>query len=184
MRGAAPDTLPASLHRPSARGHEATFLRHWRLLGLGHDIGTAWRRGPGVWRDIAIASWELALANWEFRRTPWGELALLLAADMTEGSKALTALQRSLVERVAYAVPIMGLRVPWRSDCVVQALAARRWLARRKIASSICIGVRKDEQGFQAHAWLRVGDRIVTGGDISSYSELPPSRVPQGLFAR
>jgi len=181
MRRAAPDTSPASLHRPLASGHEAIFLRHWRLLGLGQDIGTAWRRGPGLWRDIAIASWELAFANWQFRRTPSGELALRPAADATEG---LTALQRSLVERVAYAVPIMGLRVPWRSDCVVQALAARRWLARGKIASSICIGVRKDEHGFQAHAWLRVGDRIVTGGDISSYSELPPSRVPQGLFAR
>ena len=78
----------------------------------------------------------------------------------------------------------MGLRVPWRSDCVVQALAARRWLARGGVGSTVCVGVRKDEQGFQAHAWLKAAGRVVTGGDISSYAELPPSRLPEELFAR
>ena len=150
-------------------------------MGLGQDIGTAWRRGPRVWRDVAIACWELARANAAFRRTPPGELPLL--AD-DEGGAPLTAPQQSLVERVAYVVPIMGLRVPWRSDCVVQALAARRWLARGGVGSSLRIGVRNDAQGFHAHAWLRVGERIVTGGDVSSYAELPPSRIDRGLFAR
>lgn len=153
-------------------------------MGLGHDIGTAWRRGPGVWRDVAIASWELALANVAFRRTPPGELPLLPPADGAGAGAALTARQRLLVDRIAYAVPIMGRRVPWRADCVVQALAARRWLARSGIGSDVCIGVRNDEQGFHAHAWLKVGDRIVTGGDISTYAELPPSRMPRDLFAR
>ena len=81
-------------------------------------------------------------------------------------------------------VAIMGLRVPWRSDCVVQALAARRWLARGGVDSDVCIGVRNDAQGFQAHAWLKVGERIVTGGDVSSYAELPPARLHRDLFAR
>jgi hypothetical protein len=150
-------------------------------VGLGHDIGTAWRRGPRGWRDVAVACWELARANAAFRRTPASELPLL--AD-DRGGEPLTARQRELIERVAYIVPIMGLRVPWRSDCVVQALAARRWLARGGVGSNLCIGVRSDAQGFQAHAWLRVGERIVTGGDISSYAELPPSRVERGLFAQ
>jgi hypothetical protein len=151
-------------------------------VGLAHDIGTAWRRGPGVWRDVAIATWQLALANAAFRHTPPDKLPLLPPAGAA--GEALTGRQQALVERVAYAVPIMGLRVPWRSDCVVQALAARRWLARGDIAARICIGVRKDEQGFAAHAWLKVGERIVTGGDVSSYAELPPSRIDRGLFAR
>ena len=137
------------------------------MAGLAQDIRTAWRRGPGAWRDVAIASWELALANVAFRRTPPGELPLLRRA-----------------QRVAYMVPIMGERMPWRSDCVVQALAARRWLARGGIASNVCIGVRKDARDLQAHAWLKVGERIVTGGDVSTYAELPPSRLHRSLFAR
>lgn len=136
-----------------------------------------------MWRDVAIAGWELALANLAFRRTPPGELPLL-ARDGNGASRPLTARQQALVERVAYAVPIMGLRVPWRSDCVVQALAARRWLGRGGVAAEICIGVRNDAAGFQAHAWLKVGERIVTGGDVSAYAELPRSRVDRGLFAR
>lgn len=137
-----------------------------------------------MWRDVAVAAWELALANRAFRRTPPGELPLL-ARDEGEGAaEALTVQQQALLERVAYAVPVMGLRVPWRSDCLVQALAARRWLARGGIGSNIRIGVRNEGQGFEAHAWLKVGDRIVTGGDVSAYAELPASRVPRGLFAR
>ena len=153
-------------------------------MALGHDIGTAWRRGPRVWADVLVAAWELALANRAFRLTPPGALPLLRREGGIEPRPALTARQQRLVERVAYAVPIMGLRVPWRADCVVQALAARRWLARRGIGSNVHIGVRNDPLGFQAHAWLKVGERIVTGGDISAYAELPPSRLDRGLFAR
>ena len=150
-------------------------------MGLVHDMATAWRGGPGVWRDVVVAVWELALANRAFRRTPIDRLAVLTGHD---GAKPLTAPQQALIDRVAYAVPIMGLRMPWRSDCVVQALAARRWLARGGIDSRVCIGVRKDAAGFQAHAWLKVGERVVTGGDVSAYAELPPSRADRGLFAR
>jgi len=153
-------------------------------VGLGRDIGTAWRRGPRVWRDVAIAVWELALANAAFRNTPPDRLPLLPREGVLNKRAMLTPHEQALVERVAYAVPIMGLRVPWRSDCVVQALAARRWLARGGIDSDLCIGVRNDDKGFEAHAWLKVGERIVTGGDISPYAELPPSRRPRDLFAR
>lgn len=182
MKWAPPDTRdrrPRSTTR--LPGNSGTRVKR---LGLGHDIRTAWRRGPRVWGDVLIAIWELALANRAFRRTPTGELPLLPRDTGGEPRPALTAAQQGLVERVAYAVPIMGLRVPWRADCVVQALAARRWLARGGIGSNVHIGVRNDDQGFQAHAWLRVGERVVTGGDISAYAELPPSRIDRGLFAR
>jgi hypothetical protein len=86
----------------------------------------------------------------------------------------------TIVERVAFAIPAIALRVPWRSDCMVQAMAAQNWLARYKIPSTMTIGVRKDvpsalgpsglgPSGFGAHAWLAVGDFLVTGGDISGY---------------
>ena len=152
-------------------------------MGLAHDIRKAWRGGPAVWRDALVAVAELALANVAFRRTPPSRLPLL-PRGAGGGEATLSPRQQALIERVAYAVPIMGLRVPWRSDCVVQALAARRWLARGGVDSDVCIGVRNDAQGFQAHAWLKVGERIVTGGDVSSYAELPPARLHRDLFAR
>jgi hypothetical protein len=95
--------------------------------------------------------------------------------------QSLSERQRALVERVAYTLPVMGLRTPWRSDCLVQALAGRHWLARAGIAADIRLGVRT-EADFGAHAWLKVGERVVTGGDVSTYAELPPARVRRELF--
>jgi hypothetical protein len=87
------------------------------------------RRGPVVWADLARAVAELAIAN---RRLSTGNMRELIGPARTAQQAAspgeLTDAQRRLVARVAYAVPVMGLRVPWRSDCLVQALAAKRWL--------------------------------------------------------
>ena len=144
------------------------------------DLGTAWRRGPRVWGDLVRASWELAHANRRFRRLTPRELHVLDSGpDGPE--QALSASQRALVERVAYALPVMGLRMPWRSDCLVQAVAARRWLASAGVAADICLGVVKDEADFRAHAWSKVGERIVTGGDVAEYAQLPPARGRPGL---
>ena len=153
------------------------------ILRLWRDIAVAIRRGPVVWVDALVSIWELALANRALRRTPPGQLPLLCRHNLRHEGASLSPRQAALLERVAYAVPVMGSRVPWRSDCLIQALAARRWLARASVPSDVCIGVRKDEQGFLAHAWLKVGERIVTGGDISSYAELPPAQIGRIPFS-
>lgn len=86
----------------------------------------------------------------------------------------------ALVERVAFAVPRAAARVPWRADCWVQAMAAQAWLAGEGVASHIYIGVRQDRGGFEAHAWLRKDDRIVTGGEVEGFVPLvtPATPVP------
>lgn len=81
--------------------------------------------------------------------------------------------QSALVERVAFVVPRVAARLPWRADCLVQALAAQRWLNREGIATQMTLGVpREKPTTFEAHAWLSAGDRIVTGGDVSGYVPL------------
>ena len=77
------------------------------------------------------------------------------------------------LDRIAFAIRAMGARVPWRSDCLVQALAAQHWLARRGYGSTIHIGVKASEAPIDAHAWLKVGDRILIGGDVDGYAEFP-----------
>lgn len=81
--------------------------------------------------------------------------------------------QAALVDRVAYVIPRVAARLPWRADCLVQALAAERWLARAGIATMLTLGVpRAKRPEFEAHAWLSAGDRIVTGGDVRGYVPL------------
>ena len=75
--------------------------------------------------------------------------------------------------RIGYVLPRISARLPWRSDCLVQALAARRWLLASGLASEIRIGVeRPDNADFGAHAWLVRDGHVITGGDISRYSLL------------
>ena len=53
---------------------------------------------------------------------------------------------------------------PWTSNCLAQALAAQRMLHRRRLPSTLYIGVAKPaDQPLTAHAWLCCGEAFVTG---------------------
>jgi hypothetical protein len=66
--------------------------------------------------------------------------------------------------------------VPWKGTCLVQALAAQRWLARLGISSEIVLGARKTGgSGLDAHAWLVAGGRTIVGGDVEGYEPFRPS---------
>jgi hypothetical protein len=76
-------------------------------------------------------------------------------------------------EEAGFFISRMANRVPWRSDCLVQALAGQNWLAQEGIACEIVVGTAKQDDGsFLSHAWLRHGKQIVLGGDISRYNPL------------
>lgn len=80
------------------------------------------------------------------------------------------ALAPGALARIAYVLPRISARLPWRSDCLVQAIAGQNWLSALGVASEIRIGVEHPADGpFGAHAWLVHGDEVVTGGDISRY---------------
>lgn len=60
-------------------------------------------------------------------------------------------------------------RMPFRADCLPQAMTGRWMLARRGIPTRIALGARKDglQRDLQFHAWLVAGTRVVTGGEES-----------------
>jgi hypothetical protein len=56
-------------------------------------------------------------------------------------------------------------RLPWKTTCLVAALAARAMLRRRGIDCVLRFGVRRAADGrLAAHAWLEAGGGIVCGG--------------------
>ena len=130
---------------------------------------------PRAWLDLVRATFELMIARVTLDRSPARSFFQPDPSGTSSlPSMPLSAEQERLVKRVAFAIPCMGARVPWRSDCLIQALAAQRWLARAGIAAPIDIGVR-NAGAFEAHAWLVVGGRIVTGGEISAFTPFDPS---------
>ena len=75
--------------------------------------------------------------------------------------------------RIAYVLPRISARLPWRSDCLIQAIAGQNWLASMGLASEIRVGVQRSQaKGFGAHAWLVYEEMLVSGGDIGAYDQL------------
>lgn len=66
--------------------------------------------------------------------------------------------------KVGYLVYVVSKYTPWESKCLVKALTAQIMLRRKKISSTVYLGVAKDEnKKLIAHAWLRCGKNIITG---------------------
>lgn len=57
--------------------------------------------------------------------------------------------------------------LPWRSTCLVRALAGALLLRRRGIiGTAVRFGVRKTDGRLEAHAWLLLGDTVLSGDGV------------------
>lgn len=90
-------------------------------------------------------------------------------------SPAGTPCSRDQMELISWAIGTAAHRVPWRADCLIQAMAASRWLRQLQAPWQFHIGVRREPDGqLAAHAWLAVGRKIVTGhlDDLDTYKPI------------
>lgn len=91
----------------------------------------------------------------------------------TEGSESV---EKESVEtyryckKVAYAVDRVCTRTVWESKCLVRALTAQKMLKNHGIHSTLYLGCGTEDGKMIAHAWLRVGEFYVTGGNGSGYA--------------
>lgn len=132
--------------------------------------GSSPRRRRVVSRDGALAAealaW-LALARLAVVALPFRALARGLGARRAE--TPAEAPYPPAARRVAWAVAAAARRAPWRSQCLEQALAAKAMLRVRGVQSTLYLGVARAPTA--AHAWVRVGEVNVTGGqDVSRYA--------------
>lgn len=92
-------------------------------------------------------------------------IASRLGDSMKESLEVLNEAQLSEARKVGWAIERMSRHTPWESQCFVQALAAKKMLNSRKIASTLYFGLAKDQSGtLVAHAWLKSGGHNLTGG--------------------
>lgn len=124
------------------------------------------RRG---WRDRLVffeALLRLAWAKLLIHTIPFRWLAARLGRAQAETPSAVTPAERAVAVKVSWAVQTAARYVPFGFVCLPQAVAAQRMLRRRGVATTLYLGVALDpakREALQAHAWLRAGDKIVTG---------------------
>ena len=140
-------------------------------------LGWAEKAALGVEALIALASVRLILHRTRpdavLRRNRDVAALAMPRPDLAAQEHACTA--------VARALPPLVRRVPWRADCLVQALAGQRMLLRRGIASRIVVGTARHPDGrFESHAWLVCGESVVLGGDVARFDPLlgAPTKPP------
>jgi hypothetical protein len=114
-----------------------------------------------LWEALAaLATARMAMACLPFRR-----VAAWLGTPGTQSPLTATAAEIDIAKEIGWAVSVIAPRVPWDGRCLAQALAASAMLRRRSLEGTVSFGVCEGESStFDAHAWLRLGSCVVTGG--------------------
>jgi hypothetical protein len=126
------------------------------------------------WLYLVVATKELFFARLRHAVEPTGRIVESLHRSSSNGVRDSSEIESGPnLTRLAWALGAASTRVPWRSDCLIQVMAADRWLRRHHIQSSFFLGVAKDAGGaLRAHAWLRHGATIVAGASGDGYATL------------
>jgi hypothetical protein len=142
---------------------------------LSKSADRVWQRAGRLsarhWKALLTAVWLLARAGYEHHRKP---IKAVLERFEAPGSQSFAT--SAEIQLIGWAINSAAARVPWRSDCLLQAMAGSMWLDRIQRTYKLNIGVRKNAAGgLEAHAWLTSGDLVVTGNlpDLKGFSRIP-----------
>jgi hypothetical protein len=133
-------------------------------MNLRSDFRTARQTSAKEWQLLAEAGVLLGIARLAVWFVPFRRLAAHLGDEMVESPPVDTEEQRAAALPIGWAVRTLGRRLPWMSQCLVQAVAATWMLQHRRIPSTLYFGLAKESDGkLKAHAWVRSGEKILTG---------------------
>lgn len=105
----------------------------------------------------------MAYYRFRVRRRPFSELAPKIGELGYETPVVATPPNAWLVHELMES---MFRKLRWKDSCLIRALTARKLLNRMGERCTLYMGVRKvEDQPMKAHAWLRCGKLIVTGGE-------------------
>ncbi len=96
---------------------------------------------------------------------PFRWLAPFLGKHMMESPTKEGVVKLAAAQRIGRVVETVSRYTPWESKCLVQAIVGKIMLRQRGINNTLYLGVGRNEgKSLVAHAWLRCGERIITGG--------------------
>jgi hypothetical protein len=174
---APPVNLPpnAASNRDAAGSFALRDPQARAAIGAGQSMSrwTLFTRRSGRERLLLLEAlaglcWDKARVRW----LPFRRVAATLGVPQRETPPIISAAERRHAVSVSWAVQAAARHAPIKFVCLPQAMTAQRMLRRRGIASTLYLGVSPDRanpRALAAHAWLRAGDKIVTGADQASH---------------
>lgn len=124
----------------------------------------------------------LTIAKTAVTFLPFRWIAPHLGQSMAETPLSDHSGHNRIEDRISWAIQTMSRYLPWECKCLVQAVCGKLMLRRRRLISTLYLGVAKDENGsLSAHAWLRCGHRILTGDSGAEQFKIISSFGDQGF---
>jgi hypothetical protein len=118
--------------------------------------------GPEL-SDLLEALALCTIASILLKVVPFSRMAPRLGRHMAESPPHQPGATGATVSRVSWAIAKAAKILPWKPMCLPQAVTAQWMLRRRSIPSTLYLGT-DPAKNYDAHAWVRVGGVIVTGG--------------------
>jgi hypothetical protein len=115
---------------------------------------------------LGAAFYRLLMARLAVFIFPFRKIALHLGVHMNETPMEEQPHYTKKLMQIGQAIRRAGRYTPWKSTCLVQSIAGKIMLKRRKIPSTLYLGVAKEKQEkrkLKAHAWLRSCNIILIG---------------------
>ncbi|MBV6623415.1 MAG: lasso peptide biosynthesis B2 protein [Rivularia sp. (in: Bacteria)] len=77
--------------------------------------------------------------------------------------------------KIVSAINLTTRNMPGGAKCLARALTVRTLMSRYGYAPELCIGVAKNEEKFEAHAWIEYQGQVIVGflPDLPRYIPLP-----------
>lgn len=93
----------------------------------------------------------------------------------------VTMEERNLIERATRG---WARRLPWKTECFIQAIVAMRMLERRGRDVLLHYGTRRGADGLEAHVWVSSGELPVVGHrnahEFVEIARFPPHSTAAG----
>jgi hypothetical protein len=152
-------------------------LEHWRGLAPGE-------RRLLLQLTVLLPLIGLALNLLGYRRTH-DALGRAIPRSTSVPRRAPAEPPAETARRLARLVSIAARHGPYRASCLRQSLALWWLLRRRGMAADLRIGVRREQDQLQAHAWVEhhgeaLNDAGSTSGTYEAFDTPLPERFPSG----
>ena len=119
--------------------------------------------GRPPWGVLAQTGVDLLISSLRLRVVSFTRLVSLLTRDSSHPAIAIEE-----ARQLRRAMAAWNRRLPWRTECFEQGLAAYRYLARKGYQATLHYGARGSDGDVEAHVWVTSGDVPVVGCENAS----------------